>query len=192
MEIVESKPDGYLTQVEFERRERLKLKYQLDLEEMQGRRVQLIVFALKGQHYGLEIGKTREVVKTQPISPIPHVPDYILGVSNIRGVIIPIIDLSVKFKLKDAGKSVNQFVVVVENNGYKTGLLVPQVPSTINVEGNNIGSASGIITDAAQDETYIKAVVKMSDYMIFFLDIEELVEGSKVSILPSSLPAKNK
>lgn len=179
----------YVSQHEYDRRMRLRENFNEQLAEMRGRKVHLIVFSLHGRQFALEIDKTSEVVKTSAISPLPHVPEYIQGVTNIRGSVVIALDLAAKFGISNDTSVDNPYTVVIESNDYKIGLLVPEVPETLIINGDDISSAAGMIADTARDETYIKGIIKLQEKMIFFLDIEELVEGNKVAVLPEGIQA---
>jgi len=174
-----------VSQREYEKRLRLKEKFDNEIKALKGNKLLLIVFKLGVQEFAIEINKTKEVVKTPDISPMPHLPEHMIGVANVRGRVVLIMDLGRKFHLTDGvNKWEDPYSIVIQNSGYKIGLLVPEVPNTMMVDGSNISTAAAIVTDTARDETYIKGIIKEEGRMIFFLDIEELVEGNKVSVVP--------
>ncbi|MEM9325108.1 MAG: chemotaxis protein CheW [Bacteroidota bacterium] len=179
-----------VSQREYEKRLALKQKFDQEIRELKGKKLLLIVFKLGGQEFAIEIDKTKEVVKTPEIAPMPHLPEHMIGVANVRGKVVLIMDLGRKFHIADgASKWEDPYSIVIQNAGYKIGLLVPEVPNTVMVEGSNISTAAAIVTDTARDETYIKGIVKHEGRMIFFLDIEELVEGNKVNVVPGEVVA---
>ncbi len=179
-----------VSQRDYEKRLQLKEKFDNEIRALKGKKLLLIVFKLGGQEFAIEIDKTKEVVKTPEISSVPHLPEHMVGVANVRGKVVLIMDLGQKFRITDgAAKWEDPYSIVIQNAGYKIGLLVPEVPNTVMVEGNNISTAAAIVTDTARDQTYIKGIVKQEGRMIFFLDIEELVEGNKVNVVPDEVPA---
>ncbi len=179
-----------VSQRDYEKRLQLKEKFDSEIRAMKGKKLLLIVFKLGGQEFAIEIDKTKEVVKTPEISSVPHLPEHMVGVANVRGKVVLIMDLGRKFHITDgAAKWEDPYSIVIQNAGYKIGLLVPEVPNTVMVEGNSISTAAAIVTDTARDQTYIKGIVKQEGRMIFFLDIEELVEGNKVNVVPDEVPA---
>ncbi len=181
-------PTKVLSEAEYKRRQDLKAKFSRELEELKGKKLQLIVFKLGEGSYALEIDKTREVVVTPTITRTPHAPQYIKGVAKIRGNAFVVMDLAEKYNLTSDNSGTN-YTVVIESEIYKAGILVRDVPTTLIVSGDELGAASGIMSDTALDETYIKGIIEKDDQMIFLIDIEELIEGDKVSFIPKTIEA---
>lgn len=174
-----------ISQEEFERRQALQKRYDQEIEQLEGKSLQLIVFTFNKQRYAVEIGKSREVVKTPALSELPHVPAFIPGLANIRGYLIVTIDLAHKFFSKSEITNTRAYTLVVEHGTNKLGLLLSGVPDTIIVPGKSVGSSSGILADFTRDDTYIKGLVRTAQGMIFLLDVDELIEGNKVRVLPA-------
>lgn len=174
-----------ISQEEFDRRKALQKRYDDEIEERKGSRLQLIVFKFNKQRYAVEIGKSREVVKTPAFSELPHVPDFIPGLVNIRGFVIVTIDLAHKFFSGAESSNSRAYTLVVEHGSNKLGVLLSDVPDTVIVPGATVESSSGILADFTRDDTYIKGLVRTEQGMIFLLDIEELIEGNKVRVLPA-------
>ena len=176
--------DPEISQEEYARRQALKKRYDAEIEAQKGGRAQLIVFRFNSQRYAVEIGKSREVVKTPAISALPHVPDFVPGLVNIRGFVIVTIDLSQKFFSVGENSNTRNFTLVVEHGSNKLGVLLSDVPDTVIVPGASVESSSGILADFTRDDTYIKGLVRTEQGMIYLLDVEELIEGNKVRVLP--------
>lgn len=182
----------YISAAEYQRREKLKVKFAEELDSLKNKRIRLIVFRLGTEEYAIEIAKTREVVVTPPIVRAPHTPDYIRGVSNIRGSVIMAVDLVRKFNLpeEDSAK-VPDYILVLNHNRFKIGILINEVPVTLVVDGKSISGSDGILTDESIHQTYIKGVIKEEGRMIFFIDVNELLEGDKVHVLSESIKQDN-
>lgn len=174
-----------ISQEEFDRRKALQKSYDDEIEERKGSQLQLIVFKFNKQRYAVEIGKSREVVKTPAFSELPHVPEFIPGLVNIRGFVIVTIDLAHKFFSGAESSNSRAYTLVVEHGSNKLGVLLSDVPDTVIVPGATVESSSGILADFTRDDTYIKGLVRTEQGMIFLLDIEELIEGNKVRVLPA-------
>ena len=97
-------------------------------EAKTGKRVQLIIFRLGGEEYGVTIDQIKEVVLTPNIAQVPRMPSYIKGVANIRGNIIAILDLEERFNLSRPGEekssSIGNYTLVIESTKFKVGILV--------------------------------------------------------------------
>lgn len=174
-----------ISQEEFARRKALQKRYDEEIEAKKGSRLQLIVFRFNKQRYAVEIDKSREVVKTPALSELPHVPEFVPGLVNIRGFVIVTIDLAQKFFSDADNNNTREYTLVVEHGSNKLGVLLSDVPDTIIVPGASVESSSGILSDFTRDDTYIKGLVRTEQGMIFLLDIEELIEGNKVRVLPA-------
>ncbi|MDW3191351.1 MAG: chemotaxis protein CheW [Cytophagales bacterium] len=174
-----------ISQEEHARRQALQQRYDEEIEARKDQRLQLIVFKFNEQRYAVEIGKSREVVKTPAISSLPHVPDFVPGLVNIRGFVIVTIDLAHKFFSGSESTNSREYTLVVEHGSNKLGVLLSDVPDTVIVPGAAMESSSGILADFTRDDTYIKGLVRTEQGMIFMLDIEELIEGNKVRVLPA-------
>lgn len=181
-------PANYLTKEEMENRERLKAKYDQEILQLHGQSVQLIVFRLGGERYALEIDKVKEIVPAPEISKLPRAPEYMKGVANIRGHVMVIMDLEDKFELfKSEEVKDKRFALVIKNEKFKAGILVSDVPTTLKVQGETIESSSGIMSNTALDETFIKGLIKQAEGMIILLDIIELIESDEIRVIAESV-----
>src|SRR5687767_8957649 len=130
---------------------------------------QIVVFRLGDEEYALQIGQIKEVVRTPSITSMPQSPDYIKGVSNIRGNIIAIVDLEERFGLKnkDAQAINGKYTLVVESEEFKMGVLVKDVPNTMAIAENAVDQS--LISN--DDQGYIKGIVKLDKRLIILIDI---------------------
>ncbi len=150
-----------------------------------GRRIQLIIFKLGSEEYALSIDQIKEVVLTPRIAKMPQTQSYIKGVSNIRGSIIAILDLEEKFgieKLGDGQQTYN-YTLVLENETFKAGFLVREVPNTLSITSSDIENASTFIQTSSIDDNHIQGVVKVGERLIILIDIQRLIEGSNLNTI---------
>lgn len=141
-----------------------------------GESLQLIVFKLGEEEYGIHISQIKEVVLTPNITKMPQTPPYVKGVANIRGNIIGIIDLEEKFGIRPGitVEEVNQrnnYTLVVESDTFKMGVLVTEVPNTLTVKTSAIEKEVDIVHDRNIDTGYIKGIVKLDDRLVILIDI---------------------
>lgn len=164
--------------------EDIKREAALDVQKKDlSRRIQLIIFKLGTEEFALSIDQIKEVVLTPRIAKMPQTQSYIKGVSNIRGSIIAILDLEEKFgieKLGDSNQTYN-YTLVLENEVFKAGFLVREVPNTLSINSGDIENASGFIQSSSIDENYIQGVVKVGERLIILIDIHRLIEGSSIN-----------
>lgn len=143
---------------------------------------QLIVIRLGDEEYGLQIGQIKEVVPTPHITRLPQTPSFIKGVANIRGNVIAVVDLEEKFSLKQQNnQDDNKYTLVVESDEIKMGILVRELPNTLNVQQSQIEDSSNIIQDDGLDQSYIKGIVKLEDRLIILLDIFKTLSESELN-----------
>lgn len=144
-----------------------------------GERIQLIVFKLGGEEYAIPIDHIKEVVITPGVAKIPQTPNYIKGVANIRGNIIAIMDLEERFGLINNFADVENhgsYTLVIESEDFKVGVLVTEVPNTLNTYSSEIDNASGIMQHSSLDQECINGVVKVDERLIILIDIFKLMK----------------
>ncbi|BDS09778.1 chemotaxis protein CheW [Aureispira anguillae] len=144
--------------------------------------MQLIIFKLGGEEYGLSIDQIKEVVLTPKVAKMPQTPPYIKGVANIRGTIIAIMDLEQKFGLgeeQEEEQALN-YTLVVENETVKVGILVKEVPNTLTIEVDDIDKASTLVQYSSLDASCLIGVVNVGERMIILMDMIKLIETEGV------------
>ena len=146
---------------------------------------QLIVFKLGDEEYGLLIGQIKEVVITPHITKVPLTPSFIRGVANVRGNILAILDLEERLGLvkpeNSAEKDKANFTLVVENEEYKMGILVREVPNTLAISNNDIDQSPSLIHDHTLDKNYIKGIVKSNGRLIILVDVYKIISREDIS-----------
>lgn len=141
------------------------------------RTLQIVVFKLGNEEYGLHIDQIKEVVITPNITRMPQTPPYIKGVANIRGNVIAIFDLEERFNLvRTIQTQGSKYTLVVESEDVKMGLLVTAVPNTVTVNANDLDESIGIINDAHAENNYIKGIIKTGKRLIILIDIFKVVD----------------
>lgn len=139
---------------------------------------QIIVFKQGDEEYALHIDQIKEVVITPSITKMPQTPSYIKGVANIRGNIIAILDLEEKFNLRrsQGNNTENNYTLVVESDDLKMGILVREVPNTLNISAADFDESVGIINDVNNEASYIKGIVKFGKRLIIVIDIFKVID----------------
>ena len=147
---------------------------------------QFLTFLLDEQEYGLEIFKIREIRGYSPITPIPNVPAHVRGVMNLRGTVLPVVDLRMKFCLPAV--EYNKFtVIVIATVGNKTvGLLVDAVSDVLMVANDAMREAPDF--GSAVDTRFINGVFESREHLTVALNLEELLSEGELA-LPQSIAA---
>ncbi|MEO9475361.1 MAG: chemotaxis protein CheW [Cyclobacteriaceae bacterium] len=171
--------EGLISPDEVLRREALHQKFRTEITSLADTKAHLVVFNLSGNDFAVEINKVNEVVKTPQVTAVPRTPDYIPGIATIRNNSIILIDLAQKLGLEKPSAAYT-YTMIVSSERFTVGILLPQVPGNIRVNGSDIEVASGTVTELPREETYIKGVVRYEGQMAFFIDIDELIEGDRM------------
>ncbi|MGA3008780.1 MAG: chemotaxis protein CheW [Terracidiphilus sp.] len=147
---------------------------------------QFLTFLLDEQEYGLEIFKIREIRGYAPVTPIPNVPQHVRGVMNLRGTVLPVVDLRMKFGMPAV--EYNKFtVIVIATVGEKTvGLLVDAVSDVLMVANDAMREAPDFGTSV--DTRFINGVFESRERLTVALNLEELLTDSELA-LPQSIAA---
>jgi purine-binding chemotaxis protein CheW len=141
------------------------------------RTLQIVVFKLGSEEYGIQIDQIKEVVLTPNITRMPQTPSYVKGVANIRGNVIAIFDLEEKFNfMKRDDHDKCRYTLVVESDEFKMGLMVNEVPNTISVNAADLDESVGIINDASATTNYIKGVIKHASRLIILVDVFKVID----------------
>lgn len=146
-------------------------------EQVREREYQLLSFVLAGEEYALSIAHAREIVRVGALTRIPEAPEHVRGVMNLRGRILPIIELRGRLGLSPLELGKDSRVIVVDAYGRQLGLLVDQVNRIIKVPESSLRAPPDEIRAPLSD--YISAVVHLPERLALLLDAE------KVLLLPS-------
>lgn len=138
-----------------------------------------LTFALGPEEYGLEILKVREIIGYMDITAVPQTPDHVKGVINLRGQVIPVIDLRAKFGMETAEVTEQTCIIVVEttrgNRNYSTGIVVDRVQEVLDIVGENIEEAPQFGSSVNTD--FILGMGKINETVKILLDIDEVLSN---------------
>ena len=144
--------------------------------------IQLIVFDLGDEEYGADINQVREIIRTGTITPIPDSPDFIKGVSNVRGEIPVIIDLKERFFLPPVKREIkDRHIVITEQEKNIFGLLVDEVTEVLRIPQTDIKSAPELVTRI--DREYVNGVITLDDRLIMLLDLSKVLSEEELARL---------
>ncbi len=134
---------------------------------------QFVIFKLGEEHYGVNIVTVESIIKVQEITKMPHVPDFVEGITNLRGVVIPVIDLRKRFKLPQAAETKDTRIIVVEMNGVMAGMVVDAVTEVVRVPEDNIEPPSPMVSSV--DTAFITGIAKVDTRLIILLDLSKIL-----------------
>ena len=134
--------------------------------------IQLVSFRLGQEEFGIDILKVQEINRMVEITKVPQSPHYCEGVINLRGKVIPVVDLRKKFDMETAEWDKNTRIIVCDVNDNVVGMIVDAVEEVLRIPSSTVEPPPKIITSSAAD--YIKGVAKMEKRLLIFLDITKI------------------
>lgn len=147
---------------------------------MSGER-QLVVFDLNEEAYGVDISQVREIIRMQEITRVPRAPAFIVGIINLRGKVIPVVDLRARFSMPETERTDEHRIVVVDVDGQDIGMVVDAVKEVSRVRSSSIEPPSTVIT--TNDSEYLTGIVKTDEKLIILLDIAKVISSSEAAAL---------
>ena len=139
---------------------------------------QMVLFELGSETYGLDIATVHEIIRMQPITKVPKAPVYVEGVINLRGKVIPVIDIGKKFGFDKAERGKNNRIVVVYLQATTLGIIVDAVTEVIRIPNDSIEPVSDIVTSGNSE--YLQGIAKMTDKMVILLALDKLLATDDV------------
>ena len=134
---------------------------------------QMVLFELGTETYGLDIAAVDGIIRMQPITKVPKAPFYVEGVINLRGRVIPVIDIGKKFGFEKTEETKNNRIVVINIKDKTLGIIVDAVTEVIRVPVDSIDPVSDIVTSGQSD--YLLGIAKLPDKMIILLALDKLL-----------------
>ncbi|MEA4902678.1 chemotaxis protein CheW [Desulfitobacterium sp.] len=133
---------------------------------------QYVIFTLGEQEYGIDIYLTKEILRIPQITNMPNTPAFIEGVINLRGIVIPIIDLKKKFKFAQVERSVDNRLLILDLEGMNLGLIVDDVSEVIRIDEQEIEKLSTEICTMGANS--LQGIAKVNERLILLLNASEL------------------
>ena len=140
--------------------------------------LQLVSFNVGSEEFGVDILKVHEINRMTEITRVPKAPKFVEGVINLRGKIIPIIDLRKRFGMEEKENDKNTRIVVVEINEQTIGFVVDSVSEVIRIPLANIEDAPELVTGI--DADYIQGVGKLEKTLLILLDLEKVMSKQEL------------
>ena len=148
-----------------------------------------LTFALGAEEYGLEILKVREIIGYMEITAVPQTPHHVKGVINLRGQVIPVIDLRAKFGMETADITEETCIIVVEitqgKRNFSTGIVVDHVQEVLDIAGHDIEESPQFGSNV--DTDFILGMGKIGDSVKILLDIDKVLSGDDFTSFSSDL-----
>jgi purine-binding chemotaxis protein CheW len=143
---------------------------------------QLVVFRLEDSSYGLDIQVVREINRLVTVTPIPKAPSYVEGIINLRGQVVPVVNLGQRFDLARTEHGTDSRIVVVEAGGYTLGLVVDEVSEVLRVPSGDIEAATNMASTGIE-LGFVEGVGKVDERMILIIGPDRLFSGEEHAAL---------
>ncbi|BCY17973.1 chemotaxis protein CheW [Leptolinea sp. HRD-7] len=134
---------------------------------------QLVVFELANEHYGVDISSVESIIKMQEITRIPHSPSFVEGITNLRGLVLPVIDLRKRFGLEAQEASRDSRIMVVAMGNVKVGMIVDAVSEVLRVPSESIEPPPSMTTTSKAN--FITGIAKLNDLLVILLDLSKIL-----------------
>ncbi len=152
---------------------------------MAGRELKFLTFTLADEEYGIGILKIREIIGMMSITSVPQTPPFVKGVINLRGKVIPVVDLRLRFGMQEIEYTERTCIIVVEIEGQavtvQIGIVVDAVCEVLNIKGQDIEDTPTFGTKL--DTEYILGMAKMEGGVKILLDIDSVLSAEEVAAL---------
>lgn len=152
----------------------------IDEYEEDTQKNKFLTFSLGEEFYGIDIMYVTEIVGIQPITEVPELPEFVKGIINLRGKIIPVMDARVKFKKEARDYNDRTCIIVVDVLELSIGIIVDAVSEVLNIGEDNIVPPPNLTTSGSK---YIKSVGKTDEHVTLILDCEKLLSSEEMDDL---------
>ena len=140
---------------------------------------QIVSFRLTNEEYGIDIMRVQEIILIGHITEMPNVPPYVRGLINLRGHVIPIIDLRIRFGLGDTEPTEQSRIIILNHEARTVGIVVDAVDEVLRIDVEQIEEVSSAFMGADQD--YVRSLVKFKSKLLILLDVDRLLAEEDVT-----------
>jgi len=138
---------------------------------------QWVTFFLDNEKYGIKVMQVQEVLRMTEIAPVPGAPDYVLGIINLRGNVVTVIDSRRRFGLPEKEADDSTRIVIIEAEGNVVGILVDSVAEVVDLRADDIEMAPNVGTD--ESSKYIQGVSSISEELLILVDVNRLLSDDE-------------
>ncbi len=135
--------------------------------------LQLVSFSLKNEEYAVNILNVQEINRIVEITMVPNSPDYVEGVINLRGKVIPVINLRKKFGFEEKEMDETSRIIIMDINGVTNGLIVDSVSEVLRIPSDVVEEAPPMASEMSS--MYIKGIAKLENRLIILIDLDKLI-----------------
>ncbi|SHG15348.1 purine-binding chemotaxis protein CheW [Fodinibius roseus] len=144
-----------------------------------------LTFFLGQEEYAIEILKVQEIIGLMNITPVPKMPSYIRGVLNLRGKIVPVMNLRTRFGLNKVDDTDETCIIVIQDDGYLMGILVDKVSEVVDIETEDIEEVPTVGVD--DQGKYLAGLGKLQDSVKMIIEVHEVLFDVPQKVLETSM-----
>ncbi len=160
----------------------LNITYDIEEDAMKGK---FLTFLVGEETFGIGIGNVTEIIGIQPITKMPEMPDYIGGIINLRGKIIPVMDVRLRFKKPRAEYNDRTCIIVIELGSISMGLIVDSVSDVLAIPDKDVSERPEL--NRRESHSYVKSIGKIGEKVILLLSCEKLLNDEELEAVSSQI-----
>ena len=151
------------------------------IQKHDGTLLQLVTFNISNEEFGIDILKVQEIIRTMEITKVPRAPEFVEGVINLRGKVIPIIDLRKRFGMDSRKHDSQTRIVVLELNRMIVGFVVDSVSEVLRIPADTVVPPPAVVSGL--DSEFISGVGKLEDRLLIMIDLDKLLSFEEHEVL---------
>jgi purine-binding chemotaxis protein CheW len=139
--------------------------------------VQLVTFKVGGEEFGLDVFAVHEILRWQGVTPVPRAPVFVEGVLDVRGSVVPVIDLRRRFEVRDFAYDDDTRIVLVEFGGERLGLVVDSVTEVLRAPETAISAPPAYIKGLAAE--FVRGIVRLEARLVILIDLDRILSSAE-------------
>lgn len=143
--------------------------------------IQLVTFKIAEEEFGVDILRVQEIIRMMPITKVPNAPNFVEGVINLRGSVIPIIDMRKRFGMSANAHDAQTRITVMDLQGQVVGFVVDAVREVLRIKESTIEPPPAVVAGIGSE--YLKGVGKLDDRLLILLDLDKLLSEAEMGAL---------
>ncbi len=146
---------------------------------------QLVVFSIGNEFYGVDVDAVESIIKMQEITRLPHAPEFVEGITNLRGAVVPILDLRKRFGLEASEATRDTRIMIVNMNNTNVGMVVDSVTQVVRISAESIDPPPQMAMTV--NSAFIKGIAKLDEMLIILLDLKKVLTVDEYERLSAAL-----
>lgn len=152
-----------------------------------GKTERFLAFSLKTEQYAVPLLKVKEVIAVSIVTPVPHAPSHFKGIMNLRGLVISVIDLRMKFAMETADSASDAAIIILDLSPLSLGVIVDSIDTVLDVDTADIQDAPDVEDKVGE---YITGVIRTEKRLVLLLDIEKALSIEELKAIKHSSQQK--